>query len=211
MKHPIFGRLALVLLALLVANASAALTKKNGCYQIGTANALYEFADIVNGTGSYATAEPTACGELTANITVNSNVLNEDGTLATAPAGGFKVWTPIGKKASLSRDDKPFSGKFDGHGYEIRGLYYNDGTKMYSDDHRYIGLFGYISGGTSEAPVSISNVRVVDSYFDGSTYVGGLVARAKEFVDISNSSYKGVVMGNQYVGGLAGYGGTFIV
>lgn len=50
-------------------------TQQNGVYQISNAGQLYWFAQQVNG-GEYG-----ANAELTANITINENVLNENGEL----------------------------------------------------------------------------------------------------------------------------------
>ena len=59
----------------------------DGYYDIGTADDLYAFAVVVNGGNT------SISGELTANIVVNENVLNDDGTLCGTPS---RVWTPIG-------------------------------------------------------------------------------------------------------------------
>ena len=65
-------------------------------YQISTAAELYWYAALVNGTLTDGTAQnPAACAKLTANITVNSGVLNADGTLS-ANSSGFTQWDPIG-------------------------------------------------------------------------------------------------------------------
>lgn len=57
----------------------------NGYYDIGTADELYAFAAIVNGSNNIINAE------LTGNITVNDSVLNEDGTLNTNDADKFRT------------------------------------------------------------------------------------------------------------------------
>ena len=54
-----------------------------------------------------------------------------------------------------------YKGTFDGQGHTISGLYFND------VDASYVGLFGGNCG-------TIKNVGVVDSYFCGSNYVGGV-------------------------------------
>ncbi len=65
-------------------------------YQIGTAEELYWFAGLVNGDksiiGSDTPQNTSANAVLTADITINENVLNEDGELNS---GSFTQWTPI--------------------------------------------------------------------------------------------------------------------
>ena len=102
-------------------------------YQIGSAAELYWFAALVNGdtnVDGVTAANKAACAELTQNIKVNSGVLQSDGSLADA--SGFTAWTPIS-----TDDENPYTGTFDGKGYTISGLYFNNTNKSY-----YIGLFG---------------------------------------------------------------------
>ncbi|MDD6816995.1 MAG: GLUG motif-containing protein [Prevotellaceae bacterium] len=151
-------------------------------YQISNKEELYAFALLVN-----KNVETSANAVLTANITVNTGVLKEDGTLADNYSG-FEIWTPIGK------DQNPYTGTFDGQGHTISGLYFND------VDASYVGLFGGNCG-------TIKNVGVVDSYFCGSSYVGGVcggnVAQNKN-TSITNCYNTGAVSGSSYVGGVCG-------
>ena len=71
-------------------------------YRIGTAAELYGFAEIVNG-------DKDAHAILTADITVNENVLSDYGQ---ATGNGFVVWDPINL----------YEGVFDGRGHTISGL-----------------------------------------------------------------------------------------
>ena len=104
-------------------------------YQISNAAELYWFAELVNGKLTDGTAQNVAaCAKLTENITVNSNVLNPDGTLNTANSVSFTAWTPMGSK------NLPYTGTFNGDNHTISGLYFNDSS---SD---YVGLFGYNNG-----------------------------------------------------------------
>ena len=65
-----------------------------------------------------------------------------------------ETWTPIGFET-------PYEGTFDGQGYTISGLNFdNSGLNN-------VGLFGWNQG-------TIKNVGVVDSYFYGSGFVGGV-------------------------------------
>ena len=157
-------------------------------YQISTAAELYWYAALVNGTLTDGTAQnPAACAKLTANITVNSGVLNADGTLS-ANSSGFTQWDPIGVYES---EEKMYTGTFDGNGKTISGLYVNDAEKY------NVGLFGLING-------TVKNVGVVDSYFNGYQNVGG-VCGFNQMGIIVNCYHLGTVVGNQFVGGINGY------
>ena len=165
----LLGTLMLVAALLMPTVASAAITpskptngdgSSSNPYQISTAAQLYWFAGLVNGTLSGVTKNPAACAKLMANITVNGSVLNSDGTINSSKVSGFTAWTPIGYHNSTS-DYVLYTGTFDGNGKTISGLYFNNSEK------NYVGLFGY-SGGT------ITNVGIVDSYFYGREFVGGI-------------------------------------
>ena len=84
-------------------------------YEIGNAGQFYWFAGLVNGDAGVCTGEVTrnlsANAVLTADITVNENVLKEDGTLSEDTSGS-RSWTPIGNTA--------YSGCFDGQSHAIR-------------------------------------------------------------------------------------------
>ena len=91
---------------------------KDEVYEIGNAGQLYWFAALVNGTLESETKNTSANAVLTANITVNKDLLasvNEDGTLIDGKT--VVSWTPIGK------DQNPYTGTFDGQGHTISGLY----------------------------------------------------------------------------------------
>ena len=60
----------------------------------------------------------------------------------------------------------------------------------------YVGLFGYIEDS------AIKNVGVVDSYFNGSSEVGGLCGR--NVGTITNCYNKGTVSGTESIGGVCG-------
>ena len=117
-------------------------------FQIATKDNLLWFAEHVN------QGNLTACAILTADITVNSNVLNSDGSLNS---GTFETWTPIGG------DSNEYKGEFDGQGHTISGLYINDKGK------NKIGLFGRVVQGAN-----IHNLGVKDSYFSGNNWVAGI-------------------------------------
>ena len=190
----------------------------NNCYLIGTAAELYGFAAIVNGTDGH-TAEPTACGVLTADIVVNEHVLknasgqscvnttnspgsfNANGCSQTEYLNTLYTWTPIGTYSS-----KPFQGTFDGLGHTISGLFDNNTSSA----AKYTGLFGYVSG--TNATVSIKNVGVEDSYFRVDSYAGGIVGmvyNGSGTLNIENvyNASTFYIKGSGLVGGLIGYVG----
>ena len=161
-------------------------------YKIGTAAELYWFAKTVN-EGDY-----DAHAVLTADITINTGVLNADGTLNSDNTGGFAQWAPIGD------DSNAYTGTFDGNDKTISGLYY-------SGSGNYVGLFGYVGSGGR-----VQNVKVADSYISNSEETGrtGGVCGCNRGT-ITNCSFAGsvTVTGSRtytYVGGVCGdnYSGT---
>lgn len=151
-------------------------------YEIGTAAELYWFAQEVNGGNAGINAV------LTANITVNSGVLKADGSLAYN-TNAFDAWTPIGSEGT------PYRGTFDGNNHTISGLYFND------EHSAYAGLFGCNAG-------KIINVGVIDSYFKGSRYVGGVCGYNYAYnttATIKNCYNTGTISGREdEVGGVCG-------
>lgn len=149
-------------------------------YQIGTAAELYWFAGLVNGTLEGVEKDASANAKLMNNITVNEGVLDANKDLVSGK--DFIPWTPIG-----TSDDDAYTGTFDGKGYTISGLYFNNPTSY------YVGLFGCIG-----ANGKISNVGVLDSYFQFGAQGGGVCGvNHGELQNCSNSS---TVIGNKYEG-----------
>ena len=151
----------------------------DGAYEIATADELYAFAAAVNG------GNVSINGELTSDITVNSNVLNDDGSLNGTPA---RVWTPIGTQAAI------YSGQFHGSMHTISGLYFSDA------EAKYVGLFGRIKN------ASIMYVTVEDSWFFGAMHVGGITGSVSSGSDttITGCTSAASVLGTKYVGGIVG-------
>jgi len=162
----------------------------DGYYVISTAAELYGFANLVNdGT-------TTANAVLTANIEVNENVLNANGSLNGTPTYS---WTPIGTNANQ------FNGTFDGNNHTISGLYFNNTTKSnYPDGGKYVGLIGYANVAT------IKNVGVVGSYIWAYENVGGICGYCYSANTIITNCYNtGTVSGSSTsVGGICGFYGT---
>ena len=157
---------------------------ENSPYEISNAEELYWFAALVNGELKGETQNKSANAVLTADITVNNDVLYYDGTLNNNNVSGFYTWTPIGNSES-------YTGTFDGQGHTISGLYFNN------SENNVVGLFGGNSG-------TIKNVGVVDSYFYGYDVVGGVCGVNSEVGTITGCYNTGSVSGNERVGGVCG-------
>lgn len=175
-------------------------TKENP-YLIKNKNHLYWFAALVNGRlGGYDPDQQSACAKLTADITVNEDLLTkintDNGTIKYGVTDDVYRWTPIGT------DNNPYTGTFDGNNFAVCGLY------IYSS-LPYKGLFGYC--GKDEANTGIiKNVVVKDSYIKSNNNVGG-VCGYNNGGTISNCYNTGIVKAiGSFVGGVCGYnkGGT---
>ena len=150
-------------------------------YLIGTAAELYWFAGLVNGTLVDVEKDASANAKLMNDITVNTGVLDANKDLVSGK--DFIPWTPIG-----TSDDDAYTGTFDGKGYTISGLYFD-----HPDADYYVGLFGCIG-----ADGKISNVGVLDSYFQFGAQGGGVCGvNHGELQNCSNSS---TIIGNKYKG-----------
>nr|WP_315409742.1 YDG domain-containing protein [uncultured Selenomonas sp.] len=93
--------------------------------------------------------------------------------------------------APLGNGGNAFTGRLDGAGHTLRGLYIN------RQDDFEIGLFGSVKGAT------IENLSLRDGNVKAEDYVGGIVGVAEEAV-IRNVSYAGTVDGGRVVGGIVG-------
>ena len=128
---------------------------------------------------------------------VRNNLAGDYALAANIDLSSIDNWQPIGDGAN------PFTGSFDGQGYQISGLN--------SSGYQYAGLFGVMTGG------SISNLGVLAgtiSSSSGTSAAGGLVGWASNS-SISNSY--AVVGGNisssssssfSLAGGLVGLGSS---
>ena len=154
-------------------------------YEISNAGQLYWFAGLVNGTLSGVPQNTSANAVLTADIVVNKNVLKPDGTVNE---GTFKEWTPIATSAS------PYTGIFDGQNHTISGLYFNQ------EDSYDVGLFSRNNG-------KIANAGILDSYFYGTSKVGGVCGNNYTGT-ITNCYNTGSVSGLGNLGGVSGYNYT---
>ena len=107
--------------------------------------------------------------------------------LASPTANGGTGWHPI----IGTGGDPPFTGTFDGQGYEIRDLFINLPGKG------YVGLFSVVGEGGR-----IENIGVVNADVTSTAYIGGLVG--VNIGTVSNSYSTGSLTGVSWVGGLVG-------
>ena len=94
-------------------------------------------------------------------------------------------WIAIGNTTT------PFSGEFEGNGYQISGLQIN------RDSQNHQGLFGVIGSSGVVRNLSLTNVRI-----EGGSQVGAIVGTHRG--QINNSHAAGIVSGVANVGGMVG-------
>ena len=173
---------------------------KENVYEISNAGQLYWFAGLVNGTLDGVKQNTLANAILTANITVNENLLDSlqyDAKNNVSNGSDFISWTPIADW--MGNRTTQYSGTFDGNNKTVSGLYFNG-------DSTCIGLFG-----SSESDGNIKNVGVVDSYFKGNDHVGGVCGNnAGTITNCYNAGNLTAIESSATIGGICGYnnGGT---
>ena len=174
--------------------------EKETVYEISNAGQLYWFAGLVNGTLDGVKQNKLANAILTANITVNENLLDSlqyDTEGNVSNGSDFITWTPIADW--MGNRTTQYSGTFDGNNKTVSGLYFNG-------DSTCIGLFG-----SSESDGNIKNVGVVDSYFKGNDHVGGVCGNnAGTITNCYNAGNLTAIESSATIGGICGYnnGGT---
>ncbi len=145
----------------------------DGVYEIGNAGQLFWFAALVNGDTEQegiTAADTTASAVLTADIDLDG-----------------REWSPIGT------NDAPYSGTFDGGGFEISGL----SITVTAD---YVGLFGYVTAGTIKdlsvsGDISVSGDVVYAGGIVGTVY-NGVLSHLTSVVNVTaESTAKGTVGG----------------
>ena len=132
-------------------------------YEITNYHELLGLAKLVNEKNETITAS------LMNDIVFNENLLDASGNVQVADP---IKWTPIGN-TPIGTERFYFNGIFNGNGHTISGLYVDGGD--------YAGLFGKAQG----AP-EIKGVGVVDSYFKGAKYVGGI---AGAYIDVNSIEF----------------------
>ena len=143
----------------------------SGVYEIANAGNLFWFANYCNKSD----------GPRSARL-LNSIVIPKKAD------GSQRDWTPIGT-SSL-----PYTGTFDGQGYSISGLYFNDSSAD------YVGLFGCVKLATTD---TIQNVTVAGE-FTGDRNVGGICGYLKNGA-ISGCTNNAAVNALKNIGGICGY------
>ena len=170
---------------------------KDTVYEISNAGQLYWFAGLVNGTLDGVEQNTLANAILTANITVNENLLDSlqyDAEGNVSNGSDFITWTPIAD--CMEDHTTQYSGTFDGNNKTVSGLYLNGNSAR-------IGLFG-----SSEADGNIKNVGVVDSYFKGNDFVGGVCGRNDGTItNCYNAGNLTAIDPTAAIGGICGYNG----
>lgn len=166
MKH-IYTLLWLFLTNICLSFAMNGTGTKEDPYQIGTADELYEFASITNGTHESIEGNTAACAFLSNDIVINENVLDSVGEIRE---GTFREWTPI----------VTFQGVFDGKKHTINGLYIkgNDKSAFIKD----------LANG------EVKNLGFKDSYLSSPMgRCGGICAQSWGVSSIRNCYYIGSI------------------
>lgn len=173
---------------------------KDDVYEIGNAGQLFWFAGLVNGTLDGVEQNTSANAILTANITANENLLDSlqyDAEGNVSNGSDFISWTPIAD--CMEDHTTQYSGTFDGNNKTVSGLFLNGNSTR-------IGLFG-----SSEADGNIKNVGVVDSYFKGKDFVGGVCGRNDGTItNCYNAGNLTAIDSSAAIGGICGYNGGTI-
>lgn len=150
----------------------------NDPYKISRAEQLVALARYINaGTGSYA----SAYYELQNDIDLS----------------GIQQWKAIGMGEPDNFDcSHPFSGSFDGKGYEIRNM------EISGMDNYYQGLFGYIDSGGIVKNVILTDCDI--TCLPEQVYTGGIAGYVESGAVIERCVVSGSISGYSEVGGIAG-------
>lgn len=156
-------------------------------YVIPDLKRLKEFRDEVNAGNNFSGITVIQTADI--DITPDKHWINEAGEIQFEE--GVESWEPIGNNSTSSMN---FYGNYDGQGHTISGLYIDS-----ESEYKYQGLFGMCLYGT------IKNLNIKESkIISTGNNVGGIVGYASNST-IENCSNSGEVIGNYYVGGIAGF------
>ena len=164
-------------------------------YQPATYNEESEKYEISNAGQLYWFAEQVNSGNASVNAVLTTDIVVNEGNLATydgTSPNTWMTWTPIGNATSR----RVYSGTFDGQGHTISGLYVNSNEDC-------IGLFGAVMSGGN-----IKNIGVINSYFKGNDFVGGIAGTVNEDSFVQNCYSINTISGNDYIGGICGMFGS---
>ena len=124
-----------------------------------------------------------ACIELQNDIVVNENLLDADGN-PDSTRKDIMFWQPF-----------EFGGIFEGNGHTISGLY----SKWVGD----VGFFSELYDGSGKLPV-VRNLGIKDSYFEGSSFAGGIAAYVDQSALLVNVFSEATVVSRGSAGGIVG-------
>jgi len=125
---------------------------------ISSAKGLYQLAGLVNSGMDMKGVTFVLAND----IILNPGIFSESGIWSET--GEPSLWTPIGDNFN------EFSGRFDGAGHSISGMYCTASSG-------FAGLFGRIIDG------SVENLTIKNSYVRGTYYVGGIAGYALSLTD----------------------------
>lgn len=157
-------------------------------YQIGTAEELFWFAELVNGTLQDGTAQNTyACAELTADIVFDEDDYAQHST----------EWIPIGW------DSSEYSGIFDGDGHSVSGVMISGNSDSNYGD---VGFFGNIApeGVVQNLTITDSEIKSEGRYSAGgiAAYLEGTITNCRNEADIEGSYGAGGIAAECWKGGV---------
>lgn len=156
-------------------------------YQISTGKELVYLAQLVNDGNNFSGKTIV----LTANIDLSLICYAANGETGAAEVN----WTPIGVGSANAKEQKPFSGTFDGQGHTIGGLYINNSSQNQ-------GLFGYV-----DKSAIVQNLIVTGSVTTSKEYTGGIVGRSpRNKGTVRNCGFYGTVTATGTSGGVVGGG-----
>lgn len=176
-------------------------------YQIGNAEELVVFRDIVNGANGRK-LNSDACAVLTADIVLNDGTFDENGRYTRGESGMWlSEWTPMGQYERTSTAPEGYGGTFDGQGHTIKGLY----VSTNAENTHASGLFAQLTGSAVVQNVTVTGYIYVHGVGGGN--VGGIAGEAngaairncRNLCDILLNKVDGSLGGVQInAGGIAG-------
>lgn len=156
-------------------------------YQISTGRELVYLAQLVNDGNNFSGKTIVLTADIDLSLICHA---------ANGETGAAEVnWTPIGVGSANAKEQKPFSGTFDGQGHTIRGLYINNSSANQ-------GLFGYI-----DRSAIVQNLIVTGSVTTGGDSTGGIVGKSpRNSGTVRNCGFYGTVTATGRSGGVVGGG-----